>query len=67
MEMDIVPKYGYRIHGLLISGLQRSLSLKNVLLPFKLIISFVQSIIIILTLKKKLLFTLKIVILQFLK
>ena len=45
MEMNIVPKYGYRIHGLLISGLQRSFSLKNVLLPFKLIISFVQSII----------------------
>ena len=29
MEMNIVPKYGYKIHGLLISGLQRSLSLKN--------------------------------------
>jgi len=49
MEMNIVPKYGYKIHGLLISGLQRSLSLKNILLPFKLIISFIQSIIIILS------------------
>ena len=49
MEMNIVPKYGYKIHGLLISGLQRSFSLKNILLPFKLIISFVQSIIIILS------------------
>tara|TARA_Y200000002_G_scaffold124544_1_gene102169 strand:- start:316 stop:1407 length:1092 start_codon:yes stop_codon:yes gene_type:complete len=48
MEMNIVPKYGYKIHGLLISGLQRSFSLKNILLPFKLIISFIQSIIIIL-------------------
>ena len=49
MEMNIVPKYGYKIHGLLISGLQRSLSLKNILLPFKLIISFIQSLIIILS------------------
>ena len=48
MEMNIVPKYGYKIHGLLISGLQRSFSLRNILLPFKLIISFIQSIIIIL-------------------
>ena len=49
MEMNIVPKYGYDIDGLSISGLQRSLSLKNILLPFKLIISFIQSIIIILS------------------
>ena len=49
MEMNIIPKYGYKIHGLLISGLQRSFSLKNILLPFKLIISFIQSIIIILS------------------
>ena len=49
MEMNIVPKYGYTIHGLLISGLQRSFSLKNILIPFKLIISLVQSIIIITT------------------
>ena len=51
MEMNIVPKHGYKIHGLLITGLQRSFSLKNILLPFKLIISFVQSIIIIITFK----------------
>jgi len=48
MEMNIIPKYGYKIHGLIISGLQRSFSLKNILLPFKLLISFIQSIIIIL-------------------
>ena len=35
MEMNIVPKYGYKIHGLFISGLQRTLSIKNILLPFK--------------------------------
>jgi UDP-N-acetylglucosamine--N-acetylmuramyl-(pentapeptide) pyrophosphoryl-undecaprenol N-acetylglucosamine transferase len=51
MEMNIVPKYGYKIHGLLISGLQRSFSLKNILLPFKLIISLIQSTIIILSFK----------------
>ena len=44
MEMNIVPKYGYNIHGLWISGLQRSFSLKNIVLPLKLIISLIQSI-----------------------
>ena len=48
MEMNIVPKYGYNIQGLWISGLQRSFSLKNIVLPFKLIVSFVQSLFIIL-------------------
>ena len=51
MEMSIVPKNGYKIHGLLISGLQRSFSLKNFLLPFKLLISFIQSFYIILNFK----------------
>ncbi len=51
MEMKIVPKNGYKIQGLLISGLQRSFSLKNLLLPFKLLISFVQSLYIILNFK----------------
>lgn len=35
MEMEKVPKAGYRIEGLPIAGLQRSLSPKNLLLPFK--------------------------------
>ena len=35
MEMTAVPKAGYRIVGVPIAGLQRSLSLKNLLLPFK--------------------------------
>ncbi|PHS68430.1 MAG: undecaprenyldiphospho-muramoylpentapeptide beta-N-acetylglucosaminyltransferase [Flavobacterium sp.] len=39
MEMEKVPQAGYEIKGLWISGLQRSLSLKNMMFPFKLISS----------------------------
>ena len=39
--------------GLWISGLQRSFSLKNLLLPFKLIVSFIHSIFILLSYKPK--------------
>jgi len=39
MEMDMVPQAGYNIKGLWISGIQRKLSLKNLLFPFKLISS----------------------------
>jgi UDP-N-acetylglucosamine--N-acetylmuramyl-(pentapeptide) pyrophosphoryl-undecaprenol N-acetylglucosamine transferase len=37
MEMEKIPKAGYKIVGLWISGLQRSLSLKNLLFPVKVI------------------------------
>jgi UDP-N-acetylglucosamine--N-acetylmuramyl-(pentapeptide) pyrophosphoryl-undecaprenol N-acetylglucosamine transferase len=37
MEMEKVPKAGYQIVGLWISGLQRSLSLKNILFPVKVV------------------------------
>jgi len=43
MEMQKVPACGYEIEGLWISGLQRKLSLKNLLLPFKLISSLTKS------------------------
>jgi len=43
MEMEKVPQAGYRIEGLWISGLQRSLSFKNLLFPFKLISSLIRS------------------------
>ncbi|MBK7763510.1 MAG: undecaprenyldiphospho-muramoylpentapeptide beta-N-acetylglucosaminyltransferase [Bacteroidetes bacterium] len=43
MEMEKVPKEGYRIIGLDIAGLNRSSLIKNVLLPFKLIRSFLQA------------------------
>lgn len=39
MEMEKVPQAGYDIKGLWISGLQRQLTLKNLLFPFKLISS----------------------------
>lgn len=39
MEMEKVPQAGYAIKGLWISGLQRKLTLKNLLFPFKLISS----------------------------
>ncbi len=35
MEMEKVPAAGYKIEGLNIAGLQRKLSLKNLVLPFK--------------------------------
>ena len=43
MEMEKVPQAGYEIKGLWISGLQRSLSLKNLMFPFKLISSLWES------------------------
>jgi UDP-N-acetylglucosamine--N-acetylmuramyl-(pentapeptide) pyrophosphoryl-undecaprenol N-acetylglucosamine transferase len=43
MEMQKVPEAGFNIVGLPIRGLQRSLSLKNLLLPFYIIRSVVQS------------------------
>jgi UDP-N-acetylglucosamine--N-acetylmuramyl-(pentapeptide) pyrophosphoryl-undecaprenol N-acetylglucosamine transferase len=39
MEMEKVPQAGYEIKGLWISGVQRTLTLKNLLFPFKLISS----------------------------
>lgn len=39
MEMEKVPAAGYEIKGLWISGIQRSLSLKNLAFPFKVITS----------------------------
>lgn len=39
MEMERVPKAGYKIIGLNIAGIQRKLTLKNLLVPFKLISS----------------------------
>ncbi|NOR28681.1 MAG: undecaprenyldiphospho-muramoylpentapeptide beta-N-acetylglucosaminyltransferase [Lutibacter sp.] len=39
MEMEKVPQAGFEIKGLWISGIQRSLSLKNLAFPFKLLSS----------------------------
>jgi len=43
MEMEKVPQAGYAIEGLWISGIQRSLSAKNLMFPFKLISSLLKS------------------------
>ncbi len=43
MEMEKVPEAGYMIKGLWISGLQRKLTLKNIMFPFKLISSLMKT------------------------
>lgn len=43
MEMQKVPQAGYKIEGLWIAGLQRKLTLQNVIFPFKLISSLWKS------------------------
>ena len=43
MEMEKVPQAGYKIEGLWIAGLQRSLSIRNFMFPFKLISSLMKS------------------------
>lgn len=43
MEMEKVPQAGYEIEGLWISGLQRKLTLKNLMFPIKLISSLIKA------------------------
>ena len=43
MEMEKIPQLGYKIEGLNISGIQRSLSLKNLSFPYKLIQSLYRA------------------------
>lgn len=43
MEMDRVPKAGYPIEGLWISGFKREISLDNLSFPFKLISSMIKA------------------------
>jgi UDP-N-acetylglucosamine--N-acetylmuramyl-(pentapeptide) pyrophosphoryl-undecaprenol N-acetylglucosamine transferase len=43
MEMEKVPQAGYEIKGLWISGIQRKLTFKNLLFPFKLIHSLLKA------------------------
>ena len=44
MEMEKVPAAGYKIEGLTIAGFQRKLTIKNLLLPFKIIGSLIKAI-----------------------
>ena len=43
MEMEKIPKAGFLIKGLWISGFQRSLSFENLLFPLKLVLSIIQA------------------------
>jgi len=43
MEMTRVPEAGYEIIGLWISGLQRKLTLSNLLFPLKIIVSYLKA------------------------
>lgn len=43
MEMEKVPKAGYKIEGLWISGLQRRITYKNLLFPIKVVSSILKS------------------------
>ncbi|MGB3150616.1 MAG: undecaprenyldiphospho-muramoylpentapeptide beta-N-acetylglucosaminyltransferase [Maribacter sp.] len=43
MEMEKVPQAGYKIEGLWIAGLQRKLTLKNLMFPVKLISSLMKA------------------------
>ncbi|MDT0605490.1 undecaprenyldiphospho-muramoylpentapeptide beta-N-acetylglucosaminyltransferase [Croceitalea rosinachiae] len=43
MEMEKVPQAGYKIEGLWISGLQRKLTLKNLMFPIKLMSSLFRA------------------------
>ena len=47
MEMQIVPKHGFKIIGLWVSGFSRSFSIKNLIFPLKLLISLISSVFII--------------------
>ncbi|GCC53198.1 undecaprenyldiphospho-muramoylpentapeptide beta-N-acetylglucosaminyltransferase [Chryseotalea sanaruensis] len=44
MEMVRVPEAGYKIIGLWISGIQRKLTWKNLLFPFKLVFSYLRAV-----------------------
>jgi UDP-N-acetylglucosamine--N-acetylmuramyl-(pentapeptide) pyrophosphoryl-undecaprenol N-acetylglucosamine transferase len=47
MEMTRVPEAGYKIIGLWISGLQRKLTLSNLLFPVKLVVSYIRAAVIV--------------------
>jgi len=51
MEMELVPKAGYPIKGLWITGIQRKFSLRNLLLPVMLLSSLLKSFFLLLKFK----------------
>ncbi len=51
MEMEKVPRYGFPIVGLWISGFKRDFSLSNLLFPIKLLVSMIRALAIIIKFK----------------
>ena len=51
MEMEKVPRYGFPIVGLWISGFQRTFSFSNLLFPVKLLVSMIRALTIIISFK----------------
>ena len=49
MEMEKVPRYGFPIVGLWISGFQRTFSFSNLLFPVKLLVSMIRALTIIIS------------------
>lgn len=47
MEWETVPRYGFQIKSIWISGFHRSITIKNLLFPIKLFVSLIQSLLII--------------------
>jgi UDP-N-acetylglucosamine--N-acetylmuramyl-(pentapeptide) pyrophosphoryl-undecaprenol N-acetylglucosamine transferase len=53
MEMQKVPAEGYAITGLPIQGLQRTFDIRNLILPFKLVISLLKALFLLLSFKPR--------------
>ncbi len=53
MEMQKVPEAGFKIHGLWISGIQRKLTLSNLMFPIKVLVSLIKSLFILAKIKPK--------------
>jgi len=51
LEADYVPKAGYKFHSIWISGFSRKFTLKNLLIPIKILVSIIQSLLIVLKFK----------------
>tara|TARA_Y100000994_G_scaffold54368_1_gene43866 strand:+ start:455 stop:1540 length:1086 start_codon:yes stop_codon:yes gene_type:complete len=51
MEMNKIPEFGYRIIGLPIDGLKRKITLSNFIFPFRLLISLIKSLFILIDYK----------------
>lgn len=44
MEWETVPRYGYKIESIWISGLHRRFTIQNLIFPLKLVVSIIQSL-----------------------